>query len=222
MKHDFISYDQYKTLCERENITDITSQNTLVDYLNDLGVILHFKDFTLRETHVLNMNWVTNAIYKIISSKETAGTGGLLNLHLLDEILKQEKETDYYYPSDKYSYIIYLMQKFELCFEVDENTILIPELLEIKEPSFDFDYTTALKFLVEYDFLPKSIMPRFMVKKHKDIKGELHWRTGAVLENIEFHSTAVVKTDEREKKWRSKKELFRSASAHLSRDKSKF
>jgi len=57
-----------------------------------------------------------------------------------------------------------------------------------------------LRFLIEYDFLPKSVMPRFIVKMHKDIKGRLRWRTGVVLEDKDFDSTAVIKADERDKK----------------------
>jgi hypothetical protein len=35
---------------------------------------------------------------------------------------------------------------------------------------------------------------------HKDIKEQLRWRTGVVLEDEAFHSTAVIKVDERDKK----------------------
>jgi GTPase SAR1 family protein len=196
----FISYDEYRTICQKEKVIGKISQDTLMDFLHDLGVVLHFKDFKLKETHVLNPEWVTTAVYKIINSKEIAESKGLLKLSRLYDILKQEKDTDYYYPRDKYRYIIDLMQKFELCYEIDSETILIPDLLAVREPSFDFDYTTALKFLVQYDFLPRSIMARFMVKMHKDIKGELHWRTGVVLENKSFSSTALVKSDNEEKR----------------------
>ena len=92
------------------------------------------------------------------------------------------------------------MQKFELCYEIDSETILIPDLLEIQEPSFDFNYATALKFQIQYDFLPRAIMARFMVKMHKDIKAGLQWRTGVVLENKTFNCIAVVKSDDEEKR----------------------
>ena len=200
MNKDFISYEDYKTLCQKEKVIRKISRDTLVDFLHDLGVVLHFRDFKLQETHVLNPEWVTTAVYKIINSKDLAQSKGLLKLSLLDKILKQEKKTDYYYTWDKYRYIIDLMQKFELCYEIDCETILIPDLLEIQEPSFDLNYTTALKFLIQYDFLPRSIMPRFMVKMHKCIKPGLQWRTGVVLEDKTFHCIAVIKSDEEEKR----------------------
>ncbi len=196
----FISYEQYEEMCAKEDITEKSAQNTLVDFLNDLGVILHFKDFELLDTHVLEPKWVTEAVYKIINSKRLAECNGVLRLDLLGELLKKEKETDYSYLHDKYRYIIDLMKKFELCYEIDKETVLLPDLLEVQEPEFGFDYVGALKFVIDYDFLPKSVMPRFIVKMNKDIKNELRWRTGVVLENKAFRSTAVVKADERDEK----------------------
>jgi GTPase SAR1 family protein len=149
---------------------------------------------------VLEPKWVTNAVYRIINSEKLAACNGVLKLDLLDEILKKEAEDDYYYPTDKYRYIIDLMKKFELCYEIDKETVLLPDLLEVQEPEFDFDYDAALKFVIDYDFLPRSVMPRFIVKMHKDIASELRWRTGVVLEDKAFHSTAVIRADERDEK----------------------
>ncbi len=200
MTENFISYEKYKAICAKENITEESSQDTLVDFLNDLGVILHFQDFKLLDTHVLEPKWITGAVYRIVNSKKLADAKGVLELGLLEEILKKKEKTDYHYPCDRYAYIIELMKKFELCYEIDEETVLIPDLLEVQEPEIDFDFENSLRFLIEYDFLPKSIMPRFIVKMHKDIKGQLRWRTGVVLEDESFHSTAVIKADERDKK----------------------
>lgn len=200
MKKSLISYDEYKSICSKQDITEKASQDILVDFLNDLGVILHFKDFKLLDTHVLEPRWVTQAVYRIINSQELADCKGVLKLSLLDKILQKKKKEDYYYPPDKYRYIIDLMMKFELCYELDDDTVLIPDLLEVQEPEIDFDYDNSLKFLIDYDFFPKSLMPRFIVRMHKDIKADLHWRTGVVLEDKAFNSSAVIKADERDKK----------------------
>ncbi len=200
MNDDFISYGEYIRICKKESITDKSTQNILVDFLNDLGVVLHFNDFKLLDTHVLNPKWVTQAVYKIINSEDLAKCNGILRLSLLDKILKKKKKEDYHYPCEKYRYIVELMMKFELCYEINNKTVLLPDLLEVQEPDFDFDYSNSLDFLIEYDFLPKSIIPRFIVKMHKDIKGDLRWRTGVVLEDKSFQSTALIKVDERDKK----------------------
>ncbi|MDQ1353372.1 MAG: internalin, partial [Acidobacteriota bacterium] len=200
MTEPFITYEKYTGMCIAEKISDKTSQDTLVDFLNDLGVILHFNDLDLQGVHVLEPKWVTEAVYKIINSEKLAQCKGILELELLNEILKRTGKNDYDYPPDKHPYIIRLMNKFELCYEIDKQKVLVPDLLDVQQSSFDFDYADSLKFLFEYDFLPRSIMPRFIVRMHNDIKNELRWRTGVVLENKAFHATAVVKADNEEKK----------------------
>lgn len=62
------------------------------------------------------------------------------------------------------------MKKFELSYDLDDLTMLLPSLLEIQEPNFKFDYKGALRFVIDYDFLPPSVMPRFIVKMNRDIK----------------------------------------------------
>jgi hypothetical protein len=202
MTENFISYQQYQDICNKENIPGESAQDTLVDYLNDLGVILHFKDFQLEDTHVLEPRWITNAVYKIINSPILSANHGVLELRHLKQILKPKPGEDnvFHYPVDKYRYIFQLMKKFELCFAIDDKRMLVPDLLAVAEPAIDFDPANALAFRFHYNFLPKSIMPRFIVKRHQDIKKELRWRTGVVLEDKRLDTTALVKADEREKK----------------------
>ncbi|MCP4213091.1 MAG: hypothetical protein GY765_00475, partial [bacterium] len=168
---------------------------TLVDFLNDLGVILHFKDLLLEDTHILEPRWVTEAVYKIINSKNLNRTKGILNLSQLQEILKQKTKKDYLYPRDKFQYIIQLMRKFELCYEIDSQNVLVPDLLEVQQREFQYDTHSALKFVIRYEFLPRLIMPRFIVRMHNDIKEDLRWRTGVVLVNNGFKAEAVVIAD---------------------------
>jgi hypothetical protein len=125
-----------------------------------------------------------------------AANRGLLHLRDLREILAQQAPDDYFYPRSKHKYIISLMKKFELCYNVTEDMVLIPQLLDVAEPIFTFDEQAALRFVLSYDdFLPLSIMPRFIVKRHQDIKDQLRWRTGVVLENKAFQAIAVVRAD---------------------------
>ena len=196
LEEHYISYDQYENICIEVGITEEISQDVLVEFLNDLGIIVHFKEFELEDTHVLDPKWVTTAVYKIVNSPIVAANRGLLQLSDLSDILKEQGAEDYFYPRSKFKYIIGLMRKFELCYNLNAESVLIPQLLDVVEPEFDFDYEGSLKFVISYDdFLPLSVMPRFMVKRHQDIKGELRWRTGAVLENKAFQTTAVIRAD---------------------------
>jgi len=111
------------------------------------------------------------------------------------EILKQRAEGDFYYSPDQYNFFISLMKKFELAYELDDSTLLLPSLLEIQEPNFEFDYEGTLRFIIDYDFLPPSVIPRFIVKMNKYIKDNLRWRAGVVLEDKNLNSSAVVRAN---------------------------
>ena len=192
----YINYDQFVGICTQAGVTEEISQGVLVEFLNDLGVVVHFKEFELEDIHVLKPKWVTEAVYKIINSPLIAAEKGVLPLYCLKEILRHEKEGDYRYPRSVYNFIIDLMKKFELCYEVEGDQVLIPQLLDVAEPADIFDDREALRFMLYYDdFLPPAVMPRFIVKRHHEIKDNLRWRTGVVLENEVLESTAVVRVD---------------------------
>ncbi len=197
---DYISFSEYDKICENNDIDSKSVQNTLINFLNDLGIILHFDDLELNDTQVLNPKWLTTAVYKIINSDILAETKGVLILKKLDEILKPNNEEDYKYPKDKYNYIIKIMEKFKLCYRFNKDKILLPDLLEVNEPKFKFDYKNSLKFIFVYDFLPHSIVTQFIVNINLDIKDKLRWRTGVVIKSKDFNSTAVIKADIEDKK----------------------
>ncbi len=205
---DYITYDDYLALCQKYKIKEKDAQNTLLEYLNDLGVMLHFgDDINLKQTSVLNPKWVTQAVYKIINSKELADQHGILKLEHLDTILKRKKGraiVEYDYPHTTHQYIINLMSRFKLCYRLNDHTLLLPDLLDVEEVRYHFDEKNLLQFIFQYDFFPRSIMPRFIVDMHDDIKERKHkrllWRTGIVLENKRFNAIALIKADEEAKK----------------------
>ena len=201
----YFSYRSYRDLCLKNNINKKESQNTLVEFLHDLGLVIHFEEFELKDTYILEPQWITQAVYGILNSQDLSRKKGVISLNAIDKILCRSennisKEATLDYPENKLPYIINLMEKFELCYKIDNNKILIPDLLEIQEPKFNFDYENALNFIVSYDFLPKSILPRLMVRLHKDIQYNLRWRTGFILIEDDSNCTSLIKSDDRENK----------------------
>jgi len=191
-----ISRDEYTRIYTEEGITAEEGLETLVGFLHDLGIALHFKDFVLDNIYVLDPLWVTTAVYKIINAEQVAAAKGTLQLSSLEELLMPEQKEQYLYPKDTHIYIIELMKKFQLCYSINQGAILIPQLLGVVEPVFSFDHDSSLSFALHFhDLLPLSILPRFIVKLHKDIKDNLCWRTGVVLQDHESGSEAVVKAD---------------------------
>lgn len=196
MPKSYISCDEYKTFCEEAGISEADSRERLVDFLHDLGVAVHFKEFDLNGTYVLDPKWVTAAVYKIITAKRVANDKGILHVNSLTEILKKQDKDVHDFPVLMHRFILDLMKQFQLCYSLDSETVLIPQLLDVVEPEFEFDYASSLQFAFLYDdFLPLSILSRFMVKVHKDIRDKQCWLTGVVLKDERSGSIAVVKAD---------------------------
>jgi len=192
MKEDYIPFQDYVRLCREENIRDETSQNILIGFLHDLGLVLNFRDDPrLEETNILNPEWVTNGVYKILNSNKLFQTRGMLERQWLGRILDKRK-----YPQDKHLFILNIMRKFELCFDFagfPDERFLIPDLLTKEEPDTG-DWRGALAFQYHYSVLPTSIISRFIVRMRRYINRNTLWRTGVVLKNEEGNR-ALVKAD---------------------------
>lgn len=190
----FISLDDYQDLCTKHKITNANEQQVLIEFLNDLGVILHFKEMNLYDTHVLDPLWITTAVYKILNSETLAKNSGVLSFKDLEQILYKSSKK-YSYPKSKFKYIMELMKKFELTYEVDDNNFLIPDLLPVQEPEIAINNSRKIVINIQYEFLPKSILPRLIVNMSEDIHDGLRWRTGVILKDSKLNSTAIVRAD---------------------------
>ena len=198
MEEDYIPYQEYLGMCQTEGVTDDLSQRTLIGLLHDLGIVLNFRDDPrLEDTNILNPEWVTNGVYRILNSKELLQIGGVLEREMLNRILGAPD-----YPRDKQRmFIMDMMRKFELCFDFDgfpDQRFLIPSLLSKEEPDTG-DWGDALPFQYHYDVLPGSIISRFIVRMHPSICENTYWRSGVVLEDMDGGNKALVKADREDK-----------------------
>ncbi len=204
----YIDDKEFNKICAAHHIEDETARETLVEFLNELGIVLHFKKLALTGFYMLNPRWVTEAVYKIINSPYLAENKGILPEEKLDFVLNKETKKknpldlslkNITYTGAEAAYILSLMQEFELCYSLGRGRVLIPDLLPTHAPKYSLPEEKSLDFQVCYDFLPKSVMARFIVKSHHDIKGTLRWRTGVVLESRDYKTTASVRADEVDK-----------------------
>ncbi|MGF1519117.1 MAG: COR domain-containing protein [Nodosilinea sp.] len=193
MADNYISFEQYRAICQTDGETDYGAQDSLAVHLHSLGIALNYKDDPrLRDTHVLNPHWVTNGIYTLLNADELADTKGELEAACLSRNLDAHN-----YPAERHGFLLELMRKFELCFRFqdDEHRYLIPDLLDKQQPAAaaEFDPADCLNFRYEYPILPEGLLPRFIVRTHVLSEHQLRWRTGVIL-HFEGNR-ALVKAD---------------------------
>ncbi len=183
---DFLDIEEYRGLCRKHGVAEQGHQNTLIRFLHDLGNVLNFDDpdnpYQLQDTKVLNPEWVTGGVYKILNNQMLMRQDGVLERRQLGEVLA-DSET---YPVDREQFIFDMMRRFELCFafpDSDGQQFLIPELLRPNEPELNWAEADALNFQYHYKALPGGIMPRLIVRMHRNLtKKRTTWQSGAVLE----------------------------------------
>mgnify|MGYP000037001737 CR=1 FL=1 len=228
MQADYIESAEYRQVCEENGVTRQFSQDVLLQFLHDLGVIINFRNLKNFDTQILNPLWLTNGVYRIINSRIVGEeTKGLLYENDFDAVINDprfseavtasHRLTKEAYPKNKLQYIVRVMQEFELCFQLDPRTYVIPQLLPVQEPEFKTE-GALLRFVIHFpDFLPDSVFPRLMVKLHTFIERNpsdrvtpshpvttprlTMWRTGMVLHkpNI-FNALARVRWDKEDQK----------------------
>lgn len=191
MESNYISAESYLTICNQHGLSNKRAL-FLSQYFHDLGVFLHFQDDSLlRNIVFLKPEWATNAVYKILDSKDVIARSGEFDSDMLDTILHSIER-------DKRSYIVTLMKKFELCFEVEKNVFLIPELLKPEKIEFDWDYKDNLRFEYHYDFMPAGIMARFIVRTRNMVYDKTFWKNGVIIQRED--TRALVTTDQYSRK----------------------
>eukprot|EP01038_Epipyxis_sp_PR26KG_P004020 gene4020-5750_t len=176
---NYISETEYFEICKK-HYRNAESALFLSEYFHDLGVILHFKDdIDLKDTVILNHQWITSGVYKILDDKKVIDQKGRFSFEDIKRIWCTEEH------KHKIRELISLMKnkKFDLCFELENGEFLAPRLLPVDEIEHDWESgPNNTKFEIHYKFMPKGIVARLIVKLNKEIYHDKYWRSGVMLE----------------------------------------
>ena len=175
----YISLKQYRQLCNKHNYPETERQNDLLQQLHFLGVVLHFANEPfLQDIVITDPQWATDAVYAILdhTEKHYEKKG-----HFTYNDLCTVWHKDCY--EGKFPQLLALMEKFELSFPLADapHTYITPLLLPDDKPIYDWDTANSLQLRYTYDFMPKGILARLIVRKHELIKDHLFWKRGVVL-----------------------------------------
>jgi internalin A len=184
-----LSHRDFTRLCENaegdEAISNENEQRALLQLLHNLGAIVAYgmnpdAPAALQNVRLLDPNWLTGAIYKLLTAGLVVHQGGVFRREQLAELLDPKD-----YPVERWEFILSMMQLegMGLCFLLPgtTNEYLVPEALPKNEPKYDNWPKDSLRFRFEYEFLPPGLIPRFIVEAHSRLTNT-RWRQGAVLE----------------------------------------
>ena len=187
MQEDYITSNDYRAMCERHHISNVSVQRELLNWFKDTGVAYYYsstkEDSTgIESVHVLNPAWLTNGIYRLIL--RTPNSGILTHrtiFHALRTGAEGDTKREKVYTPNESRFLLYVMRNFEISYPVGIGKEFIPMKLNKTPPSAidDFPVNEALHLRWISEYLPNNLIHRLMIRKFAEINMSCLWRTGA-------------------------------------------
>ena len=181
--------EEYLKICSENELNEKNDQETLARLFHEIGVFIHFaNDENLMDTIFIDPQWITDGLYTIIKDKALRENQGIFSKDKIYQLWGNK------YTTEEKSMLMRLMLKnnFEVCYKLTdsaEERYLFPLLLPFERPAEvdDWGYTDNLKFRFQYQFMPKGIITRLLVRLsdyiYKEDGKSIIWRIGAMLSN---------------------------------------
>ncbi len=196
----WLDHAGYVAFCEalRPGISEVKSGenksllDTLTDYLHNIGVILYYPQ-ELPDVVFINPEKIIDAIYRVLDYSVMEQQEGRFTRAEVQERVKQfNDELGEGQPPLDPEALISLMEKFELIFPTknDPNTFVAPQYLPGNPPagSFAKDFNKGVArcqhhlFTLHFpDFLPKSVIARFICRQGK-LAEDTYWKHGILFD----------------------------------------
>ena len=203
IKH-YIDKDDYHRFCSEEGLDAPNIRTWLLEWFNDLGVCFSYhqeKDgdnhATELETYkVLNPRWLTNAIYILINHGRDYAENGKLHRNNIRDLLNNSDLgvlKGVSYNNNERKYVLDVMRKFTLSYEVSKTHEFIPALCDPNTPKnlHPTDYPRHVSYQMEYTFLPDSVIHQLMIRCYDNLNFAMLWRKGMRLD-IDFAGLCAV------------------------------
>jgi len=188
---DYISIFEFQKICQSYGLNE-ESANSLCETFHNLGVLLNFNyNPILQDILFLNFNWITSNIYRLFDNFEIQKNKGRFDRRFLDKVWGNQT-------NEIKVKLLELLKTFNFCYELSNGQdFILPTLLPIEKPMFEWDYINSLEFDYFYEFLPSNIIAQLIVKKSEFIYKDLLWRNGVCLEEDNCLILIIASTIER-------------------------
>ena len=197
---ELIKRNEFEAIAKKCQV-EREKMDSLLSDLHDLGISLWYKDIPGYNALVLNPEWISNGVYRIINWANNQAKH-CLKLGEFNQVFENDLAR---YPESQHRFLYELMKKYELAYEAkEENVLIIPRLLHEDQPAnmpqFQVGESLMARYKADQPLMPDSIS-RFIVKHNEEIKKEarqyLVWRSGVILEKVKGTIALVRETDDR-------------------------
>jgi hypothetical protein len=188
---------KFKYIAHQNGIEDTTE---LLNNLHRLGICLWYKNIEKYNMLILNPEWISYGVYRIINWVHEQKSHSL-SLTDFEAVFQGDSR----YQEQHYPFLFELMKQYELAYETtNEPRLIIPRLMEKDSPAELPAFPVGESLMLRYESkqpLPPDTISRFIVRHNQDIKQEtgtkksLVWRYGVVLEDGNGNLALVMEED---------------------------
>ncbi|MFN8345451.1 MAG: COR domain-containing protein [Spirosomataceae bacterium] len=198
----YITHERYEAICREKNL-ETASDEALLMILDRLGTVRYFDETHTRHLHILNPEWLSDGVYRILTDKHTHDLQGVITEKDFSRILYKTDAHTFSYPKQHYGYLIEMIRRFYLGYvNPDTHEIFIPQAFKSDYPAGfrpeDFK-NDALHFFFRYEtFIPAGAISSFIARTFGRVRGHLYWQKGIVIEQRELEevqTALVMQTD---------------------------
>jgi internalin A len=202
-RQNYITKETFDLECIRHQIAEATDHNTLLNVMQQLGVVSYYKKSDDKANWlILNPEWLTTAIYSVSLHPNLKRLNGHFQRSDVLAILSSHIETEgffskknYQYSETEMGYVLDLMLDFELCFSPNNQDFYFPMGFKDNYQSrFVIENPLSISFLFDYETLPKAIWYKILVRLFKLNLIVRYWGSGVELEYGETKGLIQINT----------------------------
>lgn len=196
----YITAGQMCDLMTRAGVADTADQDALARVLHHRGQILHYPDDPdLSDTVVLDPRWLNAQISELLDFHGLAERGGLLVQADIDQVWHE-------LPTSLRRQLLILMQKYDVCYLVDDPQGDALAVAVSRLPHSPPDYgpmwdeplqqpgCREIRVYYHLPLLPPGIPTWFLARSHRFATG-LQWRYGTLLAHPDGEHRALIAAD---------------------------
>lgn len=201
---NYINDRTYFALCDSCGV-DVKLRKPLLSWFADIGILFYRGSSPrLADYIVLKPNWILNAISMLLFNQIGRHNDGMLyHIDIYRILLKDGgiheqiycEHPEIIYTHSDVEYILNILREFQVSFSLDSEREFFPMYCSLNASLSVKEYQTdesVLEFVMEFDYLPISVLHQLIVARHQELDLQNVWRTGARFVQADTGLSAVV------------------------------
>lgn len=185
---NIIDYSEVEKIASNYGIFDQMELSQTIQFLHDLGSLMHFNNEFLRNKVVINPQYMVDLMACLVSVNNNYIQNGKLYHSDIDKIWSK-------YDPSLHSWILKITEKFDLSFAVSENSLNLVPCLMSETPEDTSFYWPDLsnestvtntrkketKIIYQFDYLPAGLFNRAQCRLFQITNNKVIWKNGSLL-----------------------------------------